>query len=140
MASTPDAIMRTWFEEVWNQGKEETIDRLFAPNGVVHGLGPGGAPIRGPQAFRPFYHQFHKAFPDIRVNVVRTVTEGEFVAVHCHVTGTHLGDDLGAPASRNKVDFWGVCIARVSGGLVVEAWNSFDFLTCYQQAGMLPQL
>jgi len=30
MSATPDSVIRTWFEEVWNQGKESTIDRLFA--------------------------------------------------------------------------------------------------------------
>jgi hypothetical protein len=33
-----------------------------------------------------------------------------------------------------------MCIARVAGGQIVEAWNSFDFLGFYQQLGLLPQL
>ena len=33
------ALVRRWFEEVWNQGREETIDELFAANGVGYGLG-----------------------------------------------------------------------------------------------------
>lgn len=31
-------------------------------------------------------------------------------------------------------------IARIRDGLIVEAWNAFDFLTLYQQIGMLPAL
>ncbi len=32
--SVNKALVRRWFEEVWNQGREETIDELFAANGL----------------------------------------------------------------------------------------------------------
>jgi len=38
------------------------------------------------------------------------------------------------------MEFWGMCIARVRNGQIVEGWNSFDFLALYQQLGLLPQL
>jgi len=41
-----------------------------------------------------------------------------------------------APTNR-KADFWGVTIARVKDGMLVEGWNCFDFLTCYQQLGVI---
>ena len=140
MPPTPDSVIRTWFDELWNQGKEETINRLFAPDAIAHGLGPDGQPLRGPEAFKPFFHSFHRGFPDIQIQVVRTINEGEMVVAHCHVTGTHQGEHLGTAATRKAIDFWGVCIARVRDGQIVEAWNCFDFLTCYQQIGVLPQL
>jgi steroid delta-isomerase-like uncharacterized protein len=138
---TPASIVRTWFEEVWNQGMEEAIDRLFARDGLAHGLAsPDGMPLRGPDAFRPFFKRFRGAFPDIHIDVAREVTEGDMVSVHCHVTGTHRGNDLGMSATGRPVDFWGMVIARVQGGQIVEAWNSFDFLSLYQQVGLVPQL
>jgi len=33
------------------------------------------------------------------------------------------------------VEFWGVTIARVANGQLVEGWNVFDFLSMYQQLG-----
>lgn len=140
MANTPDAVIRAWFEELWNQGREDTLHRLFASDGLAHGLsGPGGAPLKGPDAYKPFYATFREAFPDVRVDVVRTVTEGEMVTAHCHVTGTHRGGSLG-PATGKPVDFWGMSIVRVRDGKIVEAWNNFDFLSFYQQIDLLPQL
>jgi len=141
MSSTPAAVVQTWFEELWNQGKEETIDRLLARDALAHGLASAdGLPLKGPEAFRPFYRRFRGAFPDIHVDIVRTVTEGDMVSAHCHVTGTHHGHDLGVSATGNKVDFWGMCIARIRDGQIIEAWNSFDFLSLYQQIRLLPQL
>jgi len=139
VSNTPDSVVRSWFEELWNQGREDTMQRLFAADGMAHGLGPDGAPMRGPDAYKPFFSRFRQAFPDIHIDVVRTVTEGEFVAAHCHVTGTHTGDALG-PATRKPVDFYGMTIVRVRDGKIVEAWNNFDFMSFYQQINLLPQL
>src|SRR5687767_13655800 len=36
------ALSRRWFEEVWNQGREATIDELAAPNAACRGVGEGG--------------------------------------------------------------------------------------------------
>ena len=138
MAANPDLILRAWFEELWNQGREDTIDRLFAADGLAHGL-PGGAAIRGPAEFKPFFRSFRGAFPDIRIEVLRTVTEGDLVAGHCRVVGTHKGDTMGK-ATGKPTEFSGMCILRVRDGQIVEGWNSFDFLTFYQQLGWLPPL
>jgi steroid delta-isomerase-like uncharacterized protein len=139
MDDTPDVLVRRWFEELWNQGREDTIDRMMAPGAQIFGLG-GAKPIFGPEGFKPFFRQFRGAFPDIRITVQRTITQGEFVAAYCNVKGTHLGDSLGTPATKRVVTFSGVTIAHVVGGRLVEGWNVFDFLTCYQQIGLLPPL
>jgi steroid delta-isomerase-like uncharacterized protein len=137
MTASPDSLIRTWFEEVWNQGSEDAIDRLLAADGVAHGL--PGADLKGPTDFKPFFRNFREAFPDIRIEVARTVTEGNMVAAHCRVTGTHKGHTMGK-ATGNRMEFWGMCIAHVRNGQIVEGWNSFDFLALYQQLGLLPQL
>lgn len=138
MTITSDALIRQWFEQVWNQGNEAAIDTLMSADALVHGLPtPDGKPIRGSGGFKPFFRAFHSAFPDIRVVVERTVTEGDLVVAHCHTVGTHKGDSLGFPSTGNTVDFWGVCIARVKDGQLVEGWNCFDFLTCYAQLGVI---
>ena len=126
MSDQPDAVMREWFDEVWNQGRGDSINRLFAANATAHGL-PGG-PMRGPRAFGRSSSRF-AACSDIRIVVEHTVTEGDRVAVHCRVTGTHTGDTLGIPPTGKSVDFQGVTIARVVDGQINEGWNCFDFLT-----------
>jgi len=140
MALRADEVIRTWFEQLWNQKREETIDRLLAPHGQVYGLPtPDHQPIRGPEGFKRFYATFCGTFPDIRVTVERTITEGSMVAAQCHVTGRHTGSAL-APASGRSIEFSGMVIVRVENGRIVEAWNSFDFLRLYQQMGLLPPL
>lgn len=140
MSKMPEALVNQWFEELWNQGREDAIDRLLAPNALVHGLTPDGKPLIGPEAFRPFFKRFHGAFPDIRVTIDRLVRENDLVAAHCRVAGTHSGNTLGVKATGLRVAFTGICIVRTNGRQLIEGWNAFDFLTCFQQIGALPQL
>jgi steroid delta-isomerase-like uncharacterized protein len=138
MSDSPEAVMRTWFDEVWNQGREGTIDRLFPVDALAHGL-PGG-PIQGPGGFRALFHAFRGAFPDIRIEVEHTIATGESIAAHVRVTGTHSGGTLGFPATGRRIDFRGMTMATVTGGQVQECWNCFDFLTMYQQLGVVPPI
>jgi steroid delta-isomerase-like uncharacterized protein len=129
----PDTIVRAWFRDVWDEGREDAIDRLMAPDALVHGLGE--APIRGPAEFKPYFRTMRTALGDLEVRVVRTIVQGDMVACHCHVVARHVGETLGAPATGKSVDFYGITIARVENGKLVEGWNVFDFLRMYQQLG-----
>jgi steroid delta-isomerase-like uncharacterized protein len=140
MSSSTEDVARQWFAEVWNQGSEAAIDRLLAPQGAFHGLTADGTPIVGPAGFKPFFRQFKGAFPDMNIRIDRTVTEGEMIALHCTVTGTHRGDALGIAATGKPVTFTGIAMGRVRNGQLVEGWNAFDFLSLYQQVGMVAAL
>jgi len=138
MAPTPDAVAREWFEHVWNQGSEEAIDRLAARDTIIHGLqSPDGKPITALAGFKPFFNMFRQAFPDIRVAVEQTVTEGNTVVAYCRVTGTHHGPNLGVAATGRPFEITGMTMLRVVDGRIVEGWNSYDFLGLYQQLGLL---
>ena len=131
---TPDAVIRAWFKEVWDEGKEEAIDRLFAPDGIAYGLAPDGG-IRGPEGFKPYFRAMRGALGDLEIEVLQTITEGDRVAAHCRVIARHAGDNLGGAATNQPLDFEGMTIVRVKNGQVFEAWNCFDFLKMYQQMG-----
>ncbi|HEV2799853.1 MAG TPA: ester cyclase [Pyrinomonadaceae bacterium] len=134
----PKAIIRRWFEEVWNKGREEAIDELFAEDGVAYGLADGtGAPLRGASGFKPFFRNFRGAFPDIEVVVEDTIAEGDRVAARCTVRATHAGDQLGFAATQKPIQITGVAIVRIRDGKIVEAWNNFDFMSMFQQLGTL---
>ena len=141
MAASADAVIRDWFESLWNRGQESTIDRLLASDAVVHGLpSPETETLRGPAAFKPFYDTFRGLFPDIKVSIEQTIAQGEMVAAHCRVTGRYVGTAGGGAATGKAVEFWGICTVRVVDGKIVEGWNAFDFLGVYQQLGLLPGL
>lgn len=138
MSEENKEVLRRWFEEVWNKGRAEAIDELFDEQGVAHGLASeGGGQLRGPADFRTFHERFRAAFPDIVVEVVDMIAEGDRVAARCAVRGRHQADTLGFAATQQPVEFEGIALVRIGGGKIVEAWNHFDFLRMYEQLGAL---
>ena len=132
-------LLHRWFEEVWNQGREDAIEEMFAEDGIAHGLADEtGAPLRGTSAFREFHRKFRGAFPDIVVTVEDTVVEGDKVAGRCSVRAVHAGDHLGFAATQMPMEITGMTIVRVENGKIAEAWNNFDFMSMFQQLGASP--
>ena len=137
MSEANKALVRRWFEEVWNRGRSDAIDEMLASDGIVHGLSESVEDVlRGPEDFRPFHATFRGAFPDIEVDVEEMIAEGDLVAARCVVRGRHTGDNLGVPASNTAVNFTGMVIVRLKDSKIVEAWNNFDFLQMNKQIGL----
>lgn len=136
-AQANKALVRRWFEEVWNKGRAEAIDEMFAADGIAHGLSDDAEnPLQGPADFKPFHETFRGAFPDIEVIVEDLIAEDDKVAARCSVRGKHTGDHLGVAASNAPVDFTGVSIVRIKDGKIIEAWNNFDFMRMNRQIGI----
>ena len=138
MSEENKELVRRWFDEVWNKGRADAIEEMFAENGIAHGLSDDPAnPIKGPKDYRPFYTVFRQAFPNMEIVIEDMVAEGDRVAARCSVRGKHEGEFLGHSATQSPVEFTGITIVRIDDGKIVEAWNNFDFMTMYKQVGHL---
>lgn len=87
------------------------------------------------------YDALRAAMPDLRFEVDRQnmVSEGNRVAAHSIVRGTHTGAPLfGAEPSDNEVVWTHTDFVRIADGRVVERWTASDTLTLFQQTGVLP--
>jgi predicted ester cyclase len=132
------SFIHRWFEEVWNNKREDAVDEMFAEGGVAHGLvDPDGNEIRGPESFKKLHRQFVETFPDMHIEVEDTIVEGDKIAARCRVTGSHLGRGIGVTPTNGPVEFTGMTIVRVKDGKIVEAWNEFNFMDMYRQVGAL---
>ena len=132
-------LLKTWFEEVWNKGRESAIDELGAPDMVAHSLlDPTGKPIQGTAKFKEFWRNFRDAFPDIHIDVQEALSDGDKEIVRCVARATHKGAGIGVAATQKPIQFCGVVIARVKDERLVEAWDNWDFLGLYQQLGVVP--
>jgi len=127
MRNKNTTLLYKWFNEVWNNGRREAIGELLADNVIAHGLGPDRN-IRGIEAFKKFYDEFRKQVHDVKVEVADVVCQDDIESALCHVTAIHT-------ASKKQVDFSGLCMVRIQDGKIAEAWNQYDFLRMYQQAG-----
>jgi steroid delta-isomerase-like uncharacterized protein len=134
---TADALVRRWFDEVWNQGREETIDELLSDDAEIFGLGETEQTVRGPAGFKPFWRILRTAFPDLHIRIEETVDGGNKACAQVVLEATHTGEGLGVAPTGRKVRVAGMVAAEASGGKIVKGWNTWDQLGLLRQIGAL---
>jgi predicted ester cyclase len=102
MSEQNKALAKRWFEEVWNQGRESTIDELFHPQDKVYGFPEPDSVLIGPAGFKTIHRAFRSAFGSLHIDLDDLIAEGDRVAIRWTCTGTHTGADLGFPATGKK--------------------------------------
>ena len=135
MSAENKALVRRWFEEVWNKGRADAIDEMFAADGIAYGLVEAGVDVRSPVAFKPFFEKLRGAFPEFELTIEDIIAEGDTVAARWNAKMMHRGDQLGMPASGRPVAVTGMSFVRVRDGQILEAWNNWDIFGMMQQIG-----
>src|SRR5262245_1428865 len=126
------AIVRRFFEEVWNQGKDDVIDEIFASTVVFNGQSITRDTLKKALAGR------RTAFADIHVTVDEQVAEGEKVSTRRTWQATHHGPYRGVAPTGKHVTWTQISVVRFSEGRIVEDWAVADELSLLQQLGALP--
>jgi steroid delta-isomerase-like uncharacterized protein len=102
-----------------------------------------GAKLHGIDQVIDWYRIFIKAFPDIKHEVVRTLTFGDMAAVEVRATGTQTGPLVSPageiPPSGEKIELYFVTLTNIVDGKIKKEtcyWDNQTFLT---QLGLFPQ-
>jgi steroid delta-isomerase-like uncharacterized protein len=123
---------RRFYQEVINDRNLDAIDELLAPDGVDHTFGSQNA-----EQAKQFFGMVHQAFPDLHVEVLDVMAEGELVAARVTYTGTHQGEFVGIPATGKQTTS-GVDLFRMQDGRQVEHWGGPDMFSFLLQLGVMP--
>ncbi len=130
-------LMRRWFQEVWNEGRMQTVHDLLSPDAVAMGQRGAEAEIRGPEEFVKFVEEIRGSFPDIQVKVDDVFGADDKVVLRWSAVMTHTGNPVGSiPASGRIVHTRGITIARIVDGKIVEGWDNWDQLGMLEQIGV----
>jgi steroid delta-isomerase-like uncharacterized protein len=129
-------LMRRWFQEVWNEGRIQTVRDLLAPNVVARGQRGSEAEIRGPEEFVKFVNEIRDAFSEMKLTIEDILGADDKVVVRWSATMTHTGHALGFPPSGKSVRIGGISIARILNGKIVEGWDNWDQLGMLEQIGV----
>src|SRR5438132_2457508 len=105
-------LVRQYFEEIWNRGDLDAIDRLFSPDFVRHGPALEGGDLRGPEGMKQLVRMYRTSFPDLKVPIEDQVAEGDVVVSRWTANGSHQGDLMGTPPSGKRATVPGVLIDR----------------------------
>jgi predicted ester cyclase len=117
------ATIRRLIEVVLNGGHLELIDELYAPE-----LAP---------AARRWITPFRASFPDVQMEVIELIAEGDKVVGRFTCSATQLGAWLGhAPTGRRFERVDEVSIFRLRDGKIIQVWSLEDTLGRLQQLGL----
>ena len=136
MSEDNKALIRRYFEEIWNKHNLDAIEDFYAPEYVNHDAPPGvPGDIEGLKALIGAYLN---AFPDIKVTTNLLLADGDKVVVRNTATGTHSGQLMEIPATGKQIETKAMGIFGISGGKIVESWVASDRMSMMQQLGVIP--
>jgi predicted ester cyclase len=117
------ATVRRLITEVLNGGRLEAIDELYTPE-----LAP---------AARRWIAPFRASFPDVHMEVVELIAEGDQVVGRFTCSATHLGEWLGHPPTGRRFERVDeVSIFRMRDGRITQVWSLEDTLGRLRQLGL----
>ena len=127
MRNIQSTLLYHWFEEVWNQDNENAIEKLMTETAEFHGIDSDNY-ARGASGFKLFFREFSTSFKDIKIDVEDVITQDDMESARTVIHAIHA-------ETGKAVTFPGICMVRVDGGKIAEAWNSYDFLSLHLQLG-----
>ena len=112
--------------ECIEQGNLNSFKELLA-NDVINHSAPAGMP-NGPESFYHFLNDvLRKGFPDLKVNIIMQIAEGDMVTTLKKITATHTGEIFGIAPSNKTVAINVIDIVRVRNGQYAEHWGQSNF-------------
>jgi steroid delta-isomerase-like uncharacterized protein len=130
-------LARLLLEDDISRGDVAVAERIIHSDFFDHTNPPGMQ--RGLAGHNAIVALFRQAFPDQWWQIEDLIAEGDKVVARTTMTGTHLGDFFGIPATGRKVTLLGVHVMRISDGRIVEHWGSNDDLGLMRQLGVIPE-
>jgi steroid delta-isomerase-like uncharacterized protein len=129
------AIVRRFVDEIFVQGRRETIDELLADDFVPHTWPSTGHPK---DDLKNATERAHGALTNPRFTIDDMIAEGDRVAVRLTTGATQTGSFMGMPPSGKSYEISEIHIFRLRNGKVIEHWHQFDQMGMMKQLGAMP--
>jgi hypothetical protein len=123
-------LLRTWYQRVWIEADPSAIDDYFAPRAGANGLMPDGQVSA--EDFRALVPALLSLIRDLRIDIDRSVESEDWFWAQITVRGT-------TAQGMDPIRASGQIMMRIEDDKIVEAYNAFDFITFFEQAGLLPK-
>jgi steroid delta-isomerase-like uncharacterized protein len=128
------ALARRVFTEIYGDGNLNLVDQLYADDFVDDS--PGGG--QGRDLVKKAVSEFHKAFPDLRIEIEEAFSAEDKVVLRYAARGTQTGAYYGIPPSRKSVSIRGITIFQIANERIKTEWTEYDRLGVLRQIGGIP--
>jgi len=116
------AIVQRFNREVIEQGNIDSFHELVWP-GVINHAAPEGMPNGAESMTHFLLDVLRMGFPDIKVEILDQIAEGDKVMTRKALHATHTGEFMGIPPSNRKVTIRVIDIIRLHQGRYIEHWG-----------------
>lgn len=107
-------------------GNLHSFQELISTDAINH-VAPTGTP-KGPEGFTHFLNDIlRKAFPDLKVEILDQIAEGDKVTTRKVIRATHTGELMGIAPTFKKVTIHVIDIVRLHNNQYVEHWAASNF-------------
>jgi steroid delta-isomerase-like uncharacterized protein len=130
------ALVRRYYEEVFNRRNPDLVEQLAVEDYVEHDPFPGHGDGRDDLQAR--VRLILDAMNPVRFTIEDIVAEGDRVCVRWSQSATQTGAFMGLPPTGRTATFSGIDIHRVRDGRMAEHWHVVDMLSLLQQLGAIP--
>ena len=130
MTTSNSSVARRLFEEVWNGKRDDIIDEIFDPSCIAH---LESWEVHGPDQFRNMRSEILESFPDLHLEVLDIIEDGDQVAVRWAAEATLQGTGFGMPATGNSVHFRGMTWLVIEGGRITRSWDAWNLSQVIQE-------
>lgn len=126
--TTNKALVTRYNEEIIEKGDMVILMELLAPDFVNYSALEGMPSDRSGMEYF-FSLILHQAFPDIKVNILDMVAEGNKVVTRKELKGSHSGDLFGIAPTGKSVILSVIDILEINDGKIIGHWGENNFAT-----------
>ena len=109
-------------KEYIERGSRKSFEELVAHDVINHSAPPGSS--KGPDGMIFFLENILRTgFPDLTVEILEQVAEGDLVTTRKAIHATHAGHFMGVPPTGKKVVIKVIDMIRLKDGKYVEHWG-----------------
>jgi steroid delta-isomerase-like uncharacterized protein len=133
------ANLKRLYDEVMNEHRVDAADDLITPDRPDHDPNLPPEFTQDREGFKRLFRMFIAAFPDLSFQTEHIVAEGNLVATHNVMRGTHRGEFMGVPPTGKPFAVNASDVCRFTDdGLIAEHWGVFDMGSLMRQLGVAP--
>lgn len=130
-------IARRDVTDVWNHGRLDALDQVFADDYTLY-LDRGDN-AQGRDSYWEFVQTYREAFPDLKLELEDTVSKGDKIVLRLRMRGTHSGEPvMGIKPTGRQISVSRMVLHHVSDGRITETGIAEDTMSLIQQLGVSP--
>jgi predicted ester cyclase len=113
-------VVRKLYEYI-QQNHAAGFELVVAQSHVDHSNGRNG-----PSGFAEAAANIHRAYSDLKSELLELVAQGDLVVAQWHETGVHTGQFFNLKPTNKPFEATGLNMYRVVDGKIVDSWISVD--------------